>query len=285
MNLGVDKVYVINLKEHALRRKRINHNFNKLNIDFEFVEGINWKSYKDNFEELHGYLNEDFYDPNGWFSYGIICCALSHRKAYKQFLDSGKETALFFEDDVKTTKYFNNFDFLQLEKDLNTIDWGVCFLGKYYKDIKVNKHIKNDLYEYSHFEETQFAAHAYILNRKSAQWLYNNTKIINYPADLRLEICPFNLVSTKNSLFVQRHKELLSNVPQIENKREYFWEFFHHTTGDIPVDDVLSFNEKYRETRCKRYVYHPNLPIKNVITKKKILKYKVLEGIKFELNG
>ena len=54
----------------------------------------------------------------------------------------------------------------------------------------------------------QFSAHAYILNRKSAQWFYDNTKKLKYAADIRLEICPFKNLTVKESLFVQRHKLL-----------------------------------------------------------------------------
>ena len=109
MYLGVDKVYVINLKRHSLRKLEISKQFK----DITFVEAIDWKNYL-NLQDLHSHLDKEFYDPNGWFSYGIICCALSHRKAWKQFIDSDHEYALFLEDDVIPTKFFNNFNFEQL---------------------------------------------------------------------------------------------------------------------------------------------------------------------------
>ena len=109
MFLGVNKVYVINLRRHSLRKKRIIQNLNPLNIDYKFIEAIDWAEYKDNLSFFHKYLDKYFFDPNAWFSYGIICCALSHRKAYKEFLDSGEETALFLEDDNDSLSSTNLF--------------------------------------------------------------------------------------------------------------------------------------------------------------------------------
>ena len=276
MFLGVNKVYVINLRRHSLRKERIIQNLNPLNIDYKFIEAIDWVEYKDNLSVFHKHLDKYFFDPNAWFSYGIICCALSHRKAYKEFLDSGEETALFLEDDVEPTKYFSKFNFERLNNDIKTLDWGVCWLGKNPDTIDTLSHIKNDLYEYNNFNNQQFSAHAYILNRKSAQWFYDNTKKLRYAADIRLEICPFKNLTVKESLFVQRHKLLYKNHKFLKDNN--LLEFFHSTTEDVLEDTKIDVNKIINS-----YV-HKELPIKEIKQEKIYFNNKPQKGYKFYLN-
>ena len=126
MKLGVDKVYVINLKRHKKRKQSILDISKDKGFDFEFVEGYDNQDYRDN-PEFFKNINNKFWDPAGRCTLAILCCAMSHRKAYKAFLDSGAETALFLEDDVETTKSFDEFDFKDMEVDLASLDWGVCW--------------------------------------------------------------------------------------------------------------------------------------------------------------
>ena len=35
-------------------------------------------------------MSEKIVDPNGWWTLGIVCCALSHAKAWKEFLDTNE---------------------------------------------------------------------------------------------------------------------------------------------------------------------------------------------------
>jgi len=279
MYLGVDEVYVINLKRHSLRKEEISKQLNNIS----FVEAIDWKDYK-NLNELHSYLNDEFFDPNGWLSYGIICCALSHRKAWKQFLDSDNEFALFLEDDVITTTYFDKFDFNQLNNDLKNLDWGVCFLGKYKELNSTSFHVKNKLYKYDYFNRKQYAAHAYILNRKSAEWFVKNTDKIRYAADLRLEISPFNTLIVKNSLFIQKYKTLKPQMEEIFENNSPLIEYFHYTTEDVAFGEEWSWKEIFDNTRAKTLVVNKNLPIKNVKIVDKMLNKKIIKGYNFYLN-
>jgi glycosyl transferase family 25 len=113
MDLGVDKVYVINLKRHKLRRNNIQSQADQWGFDFEFVEGYDNQDYR-NDPEFFKNMNEVFWDPAGRCTLAILCCAMSHRKAYKQFLDSGAETALFLEDDVEFTNRVYEYDFSEV---------------------------------------------------------------------------------------------------------------------------------------------------------------------------
>lgn len=276
MFLGVDEVYVINLKRHSLRKSEISKHFK----DITFIDAIDWKNYL-NLQDLHSYLGGEFYDPNGWFSYGIICCALSHRKAWKKFIDSNQEYALFLEDDVIPTKFIDNFDFNQLNQDLKKLDWGVCFLGKYNESNTVSTHVLHNLYNYDYFNHKQYAAHAYILNKKSAKWFYSNTEKIKYAADFRLEISPFTNLIVKNSLFIQKYRELKPNLGQVINTP--LMEFFHHTTEDVAEGEEWGWIEQIHNTRHKTLVVNKNLPIKSIKIEEKNFKNKKIKGYNFNL--
>ena len=284
MYLGVDKIYVINLKRHSLRKKSIQSLFSKIKTPFEFIEGIDWKDYSHNLNELHKYLGKEFFDPNGWFTYGVICCAISHRKAWKQFLESDGEFGLFFEDDIYATQHLYNFNFKKLNKQLKQLDWGVCYLGKLHEHHAKGKEVSDILYECPNFDTGQFAAHAYILNKKSAQWYYNITEKITYATDLRLEISPFNYLIPKNSLFIQRHKKLFPYAQNICENRKYLLEFFHHTTEDVGVGDDWNWDEYYSKTKSSDLITNENLPFNQIEKTKIVIKEKKLEGYKFYLN-
>ena len=115
MNLGVDKIYAINLKRFKERKRNIKKISKELDVEINIISGYDNKDYiplKDS--SLIKHLPTSFWDPNGWITLGIICCALSHRKAYKAFLDSDAETALFLEDDVRITDYIYQYNFSAL---------------------------------------------------------------------------------------------------------------------------------------------------------------------------
>ena len=141
MNLGVDKIYAINLNRFKERKKNIIQISKDLDIDIDIVTGFDNKEHtpiKDS--PLLKHLPNKFWDPNGWITLGIICCALSHRKAYKKFLESNAEIALFLEDDVRITDHIYKYNFDDVRNELNTLDWGVCWYGKYVDKI-VQEHL------------------------------------------------------------------------------------------------------------------------------------------------
>ena len=197
MILGADSVYVINLKRHKVRRKRVESMFNRLNLsNINYIEGFDKIEFgSDPHSMSKPYFDKHFWDPNGYLTLGILGCALSHRKAYKAFLDSDDEVGLFLEDDIKNTQFIHQLDFTKLREELDSIDnWGVAIYGRYEKDILRGKPITDHFYQSLPLRE-QYSGHAYLLNRKSAQWFYDNTEKIRYAADIRLEISPFNIIT------------------------------------------------------------------------------------------
>jgi GR25 family glycosyltransferase involved in LPS biosynthesis len=228
MDLGVDKIYVIGLKRFKERRKSILKLAKELNINIEIIEGYDNINYRNDNKFVKKHLGNNFFDPAGILTLGVLCCALSHRKAYKAFLDSGEETALFLEDDVYFTKNIFNYNFNDVRNELKNTDWGFCSYGRYHEGIHTKTQISHNLFKAREHHYQQYSGHAYVLNKKSAEWYYNNTKTIKYAADVRLEFSPFTQLTLDKSVFIQEHMKYYTKSWLHKVHRE----FFHYTQED-----------------------------------------------------
>jgi|TARA_B100000780_G_scaffold277089_1_gene247028 GR25 family glycosyltransferase involved in LPS biosynthesis len=227
MNLGVDKIYAISLTRFKERRRNLQRISKELDIDIDIIDAIDNKDHVPlSKSHIIKHLPKTFWDPNGWVTLGIICCALSHRKAYKAFLESDAEIALFVEDDIMVMDNIYKYNFSDVRNELNALDWGVCWYGKYFSHIDTGKQLTTNILEAKPHHKGQYAGHAYVLNRKSAAWFYKNTEHIKYAADIRLEISPFKQVSLENSLFSQKHMDFYTKKEKIHD------EYFHNTLED-----------------------------------------------------
>ena len=275
MYLGADSIYAINLKRHKERFKSLKEYQKHFDLDINIIEGIDNKDIVPLTPKfIKSHLAPKFFDPAGFFSVGIVCCALSHRKAYKAFLDSGDEVGLFLEDDALPTKYIHEFDYKQIRKELDSLDWGVCWYGKWHYEQWVGDQLTENLYDHPPFVRHNTAAHAYLLNKKSAQWYYDNTEKIKYAADVRLEVSPFNQVSLSHSVFLQKHTEWVLGNTEIIHQNEWW-----HST----MDDVKS---KIHPDGYRQYVlgtYSKHLPIKSKTQKTIFIKGKEVIGEEYEL--
>ena len=217
LKLGFDKVYVISLPRRLDRRERVNRVLN--GIDFEFVDSID--GYRDiDIKELikNKELSTEFKDPVGLITKGIVGCALSHKKAWKKFIDSKEETAIFFEDDLMMTKdIFRQLPgqevtkeseytqyYIDLQNEISMLkDWDVIFMGRKqltYPGDMVSTNIVKPV-----FGQSGWGAHAYVLNKKSVKKLMKEYTPIDFAADVFLEtkIYDGNVYSVNPSLFRQ----------------------------------------------------------------------------------
>ena len=275
MYLGADSIYAINLKRHKKRYKSLLSVKKELDIDINIIEGIDNKDVTPLTPDfIKSHLSNKFFDPAGFFSVGIVCCALSHRKAYKAFLDSGDEVGLFLEDDALPTEHIKEYDFYKLRKELNSIDWGICWYGKWEHKQKIGKKLTNNLYEHPPFVRHNAAAHAYLLNRKSAEWFYKNTDKIKYAADIRLEFSPFNQISLNRSIFIQKHVEFIFGNQDIIHQNEWW----HSTMEDVKA---IIVPEGWRQYPLG--VHSQHLPLKS--KKQKTIVHRGIEviGEEYEL--
>ena len=208
---GFGRNYVINLKRHPNRLKQAIEVLGDSNTTV--IEAIDGKDYYDNKEWLKENMAETVIDPNGLWTVSIVACSLSHKKAWQAFLDSGEPTACFFEDDVITSPRFDPDIIEEIRDGVDDKNWGCIFLGKYNEEINLvdeqskylpirNKDVNWGMYR--RFKRHQWAAHAYVLNRKSAQWYVDKMEKVNKAADVFLEWTPFDIYAPKYSQFYQR---------------------------------------------------------------------------------
>lgn len=252
MVLGADSAYIIHLKDKIFRKRRMDNLINNLKLDnINWIDAVNRDIFwKDTWKNCQGYFQDNFWDPNGMVSMGILACALSHRKAYKTFLDSGDEVGLFLEDDIRNTSYIHELDFNKIREELDSIDnWGVAVYGRYKKDILYKGKITDHWCE-NYYHTKQTSGHAYALNRKSAQWLYDNTEKIGYAADVLLELAPFRIITLPQSVFIQRYMDYagfdVNYILAIRKKYPFLNDFGSETTieaRDQPHTNIYRKNK------------------------------------------
>ena len=104
MNILNDlSIYVVNLKKDTERKKKMEEQLNKYNLNFEIFDAVNGKDLdieklkKDNIIKV-----TDRQYKNG--EYG---CYLSHYNIWKKFSSNDKKFALILEDDVVLSSDFN----------------------------------------------------------------------------------------------------------------------------------------------------------------------------------
>jgi GR25 family glycosyltransferase involved in LPS biosynthesis len=260
MVLGADSAYIIHLKGQTFRKRRMDNLIKNLKLDnINWVDAVNKDIFwKDTWGKCQGYFQDTFWDPNGMVTMGILACALSHRKAYKTFLDSGDEVGLFLEDDIRNTSYIHKLDFNKIREELDSIDnWGVAVYGRYKKDILYKGKITDHWCE-NYYHGKQTSGHAYALNRKSAQWLYDNTEKIGCAADVLLELAPFRIITLPQSVFIQRYMDYtgfdLNYTLKMRKKYPFLKEFLSATT--IEARDHLHTNI-YRKNQIVISKYVP----------------------------
>jgi GR25 family glycosyltransferase involved in LPS biosynthesis len=281
MVLGADSAYIIHLDKHKVRKRRLDHLINNLNLDknkINWVEAIDKSVFwDDTWKNTKKHLGEYFWDPNGMVTVAILSCALSHRKAYKAFLDSGDEVGLFLEDDIKNTNIIHKLDFNKIREELDSInDWGVAIYGRYEKDIFHSSKITDNWYK-NYYHTKQISGHAYALNRKSAQWLYDNTEKISYAADVLLEVVPFKVITLPQSIFVQRYKDFQDFSRMILEKymKKYSWlkEFTSTTTAELKDKNLIDIYKEYN-VAISNFI-----PAVNWFRKEKLIQGRAIKGI------
>ena len=96
-------VKIINLKRRKDRKQKTNETLKNDNIDYEFIEAVDGKTLEPTLELKELFAGNDFGNRRG-----VIGCALSHYKLWKQLLDDkDNEFYLIMEDDFTPCKDFN----------------------------------------------------------------------------------------------------------------------------------------------------------------------------------
>jgi glycosyl transferase family 25 len=173
--------YIINLDRSAERLKTISPYIEGLDIPHHRVSAVDGKLLSEDeiakLVDLKTYKNFMGKPP----SKGTVGCSLSHIKAWKEFLHSKNEFAIFFEDDV-------SFEPEQLKDVLeqlviNNKDWDIVSFDISHRGMPMTvKNLNGDKSLVVYLTEVAHAG-AYMLNKKSAQKLLKKSMPIKMPID------------------------------------------------------------------------------------------------------
>jgi len=178
------EIVVINLKRELSKRVRAERILINTGLRFSFFEAVDGKLLDKEYVNLIQNQGTKLFEKRGsYMSESEIGLYLSHIQIIKYFLDSDAEFICIFEDDFMLADEFklifennilkklSDFDVLMLGHFLDNKKYGVITKFNFSKN-RLNIPL-----------EFNYGAHAYILNRKSAQYILNNFSI---------PLCPFD---------------------------------------------------------------------------------------------
>lgn len=93
------KTYVISLARSRERRQYILAHTRQRKMEVELIEAVDGRTLSEEKLAEHCLMDHIKKHPE-YFTPGMIGCALSHYKAYQQFIASGEDFGFFIEDDV-----------------------------------------------------------------------------------------------------------------------------------------------------------------------------------------
>jgi glycosyl transferase family 25 len=201
--ITINKTIVINMKKDKERLDYIKKQCQNANIKFERFNGIDGT--KLNIDKLKKNKSIEI-QKNSFFNHdregrnslkGSIGCALTHKKIWKQIVNSGKKNTLIFEDDAIIPKnFFKKFNFYS--KQIPN-DWDIIFLG----GVRIfGKQIKKNIIKAVSTPNNimnNCGLYAYIVNKNSAQKLINKCNPINNYIDIQIN----RHYNTLNAYYIQ----------------------------------------------------------------------------------
>ena len=205
------KIYIINLKRHTIRRKRIEAELKSVGFfNYEFIDAVDGTDIPTTESLIEdGTLNPIWIGPNGKLTSSIIACALSHQKAYKKMLKDGHESALILEDDAEFTKYGikmiltgnvgHYLNPLNRSIDWDVFVWGGASDDLYYRNIGIP-----GIGEYKRYLP-YWAASSYQITKRGAEKLIESNTPLRYAADVNLECADTKMYCLDHSLMVQTY--------------------------------------------------------------------------------
>jgi GR25 family glycosyltransferase involved in LPS biosynthesis len=164
--MKIDHIYVINLKRDVDRKKRMEEQLKKHDLQkytfFEAIDGQNEDLSKYDFKVI-----PEWYNPinKKIMTKGEIACALSHYKLWEQIIVSDFQNVLILEDDAI---FLDHFSKKIEEMDMTNVDIDFLYLGRRKLNVEIEEEKFNDfllkpLYSYR--------THAYILQKNGAKKL------------------------------------------------------------------------------------------------------------------
>lgn len=194
------KIVIINLKHNKKRLENITNNLKNLGINNYHLFGA---IYGKNLSKQEIKNNTTFIGRNFLCNYGMIGCAMSHLKIWKEFLNSKDKLILISEDDVEYNKNFPDFlnhiydIYDKIRFDILNLNTSVGIFSSFNDSIFIDK------YEFNKpvFPLTMAS---YIISKTGARRLLNIiTDKINYHIDFLI---------AKENLFYNLNYYSLKNI-------------------------------------------------------------------------
>lgn len=244
----IDKIYIISLERHYNRKRQIFADLNSAGFDVSKIEWIRAvDGSKLDIEQYikEGKLNDTFRDPQGMLTKSVYGCAISHQKAYKNFLETSDsiKTALILEDDASVTHTLlrmcltKGIAYTKLIEEKDSIDWDVIVMGGQYKTIE---HLDTDSYVLKEMKRypISYAAHSYVINKSGAKKLIQSNSPIQFAADVNLHLSDVKLYCTPISYFSQKIGSMDKwTLVQLQSKFKYD---VLYTQENWETDEIIS---------------------------------------------
>lgn len=215
-------ILLINLDRRPDRLSAMAEQAKFLGLNFERIPAVD-ASASDR-KEINSWFRDD--GPLGEIPMGDKCCLLSHRKAWKRFLDSGHGHAVFLEDDVRLSggsgALLSRSDWLGAEMDLVKLE----HFGPPGQRVLLSALMPVDgNFATGRMLSRHTGAAAYILSRRAAQKLILKTRF-ELPVDHLLfnpnnsqmfgELAPWQLLPA-----IARQREFVGQKSNIEESRRH----------------------------------------------------------------
>jgi GR25 family glycosyltransferase involved in LPS biosynthesis len=177
------RVFLINLERSPDRLIHATNTFKQVGLPFERIAAVDGT--KLDMEHIETFADREAVEKDKWLTSSAIGCSLSHYKAYKQFLESDADWALFVEDDVEFSP--NVVDVLN--NAIRTINKTDVFLLYFHgRDKSYSKHSKIEVdSKHAFFAATNlldvYSAGAYLIHRDVAQRLHDYVFPVHTTAD------------------------------------------------------------------------------------------------------
>ncbi|XP_050542373.1 glycosyltransferase 25 family member [Daktulosphaira vitifoliae] len=133
-NMGLDKIYIINLARRTERYKRMLYCMTELGLSATFIEATDGKAIKDidldlmGVKLLPGYKDPYYKRP---ITKGEIGCFMSHYRLWAMITAEGLDEVLILEDDIRFEPYFR-FKLQAILEELRRlgIPWDLVYIGR-----------------------------------------------------------------------------------------------------------------------------------------------------------
>lgn len=168
------KIFVINLPHRKDKKENMLRQAAECGLCLEVVDAVNGKAFSDDD------LKQLAYDyPACCMTPGVIGCALSHLKIYKNIIEGGHPYALVLEDDAILGPELK--EVLTGIERLNYDDPHIWLLSSHYYKKKA-KHQLTEKYAVHKFIDGS-QGHGYVVSRKAAAVLCDRLQPIKWEAD------------------------------------------------------------------------------------------------------